>query len=423
MRRLFVKPRSRRLLLAGIGMGVAEFGDIAYLISLTAGLYLLHGSATHVAFGTAAYGFGSLVGSWVGGHLADRLPAQRWLIMGNAVAAAVVLANGLANSLVMVIAFAALVSASSRAMLVSQQSSLPLVEPDPAQITKANAFIMLCRRLGQLIGPGLAGVLVAAGEITWVYALNATTFLIAGTCGSLAVRLGARSADAGSAATGAAIQATTAVTVRLRDCLAAPAVRTSFLVNSMAGIVSGASGVSVVVYTGTVLHGGAREYGLLATFSAVGSVLGTLTAPIIDSRWPTQRSVVAILTVSAVSIGVLPFAGSFPFAAVCRVGSGWSVNVLFIVLIASLQRGARPESRGRLIAATRSGQDFLVISVTMLSGVLIGAIGVRSLLATVGVLGLTTAALVLSTKNAFDWSAADPSAPTSTPPQAAPQRS
>jgi MFS transporter, ENTS family, enterobactin (siderophore) exporter len=381
-----------KLASTAFGMGIAEFGDIAYLVSLAASLYLAGShSAVHVGLAMAAYGMGSLAGAWVGGALIDVLPARAWMLVGNMLACCIVLANTFATTLSAVVLFAGFVSLASRAMLVGQQSCLPLVAP--TNLLRANSIVMVSRRVGQLAGPALAGALVAAGEMHWIYILNAATFTVAGATSFLAVP------SAGRASARPATERRSSIAYMLST----PAVRSAFVVNSVTGVITGVSSISVVVYTGSVLHGGATQYGYLATCAGFGAVFGTLTAPMMGKRLHGKNAIAATVAVAGVALGALPYITWMPAAALFRVASGWAVNVLFILLMANLHEGAPEYMRGRLIASTRSGQDSLSIIITLASGVLVAQIGVRWIMVSAGALAGLCALMLAVSRQPFDW--------------------
>ncbi|MFJ5104706.1 MFS transporter [Streptomyces sp. NPDC088554] len=394
-RRFALHPR---LLTVSVGMGIAEFGDIAFLVSLTASLYMNGGSAAHVSYGMAAYGLGSLAGAWVGGTLIDRLTPRTWMLVGNLLAACLVLSNTLTNYLPAVILFAGLVSMASRAMLVGQQTCLPLVDPESS--LRSNSTVMVFRRIGQLSGPGLAGVLVATDNLDWVYALNAVTFTAAGIAAYIAIPLGSLEIEPGASKRGS-----------LSYILHNRAVRTSFIVNSVTGIMSGVSSVSIVVFTGEMLHGGAEDYGILTTFSAVGAVLGTLTAGWLGKRLPVQYGTALAMGIGSLAIALLPAVSSLVLAGPLRAATGWAINVLFILLMATLHEGAPPALRGRVTASTRSGQDVLVIVCTMLSGAVVAQLSVSWLLLGVGLLGVGCAIGLGLSRHPYDWNSTDVDSP------------
>jgi MFS family permease len=381
----------KRVAVIAVGTGIAEFGDIAFLISLAASLFLREGSSVHVGYAMAAYGLGSLAGAWLGGFVIDRLPARRWLLGGNVVASGIVLSGVLTHSLLSIIVLAGVVSLGSRAMLVGHQSSLALVAPDC--LLAANSAVMMCRRIGQLASPAFAGTLVATGNVDAVYVINAGTFIAAGLAGFAATPR----AEPGRLEHKRMVDSIWSYARRT------PAVRWSFVVNALTGLIVGTSSVAIIVYTKEILHGGAREYGFLASWAAVGAFIGTVTAVSLRSRLSVKRAIAGTMGMGGIALATLPLITWFPGAVVARLGSGWSVNVSFIVLMTSLQEGAPADLRGRLIATTRSGQDVLTIVSTMGSGFLVAAIGVGSVLAVTGALAVLGAVLLAIPRHPFNW--------------------
>jgi MFS family permease len=380
-----------RLGLAAAGIGIAELGDVTYLVNLAASMYLFSRSAVNVGLAMAAYGLGSLAGSWVGGTLVDVVRPRIWLLCGNLLASAIVLSNVAASTIAGAIVFAGCVSLASRAMLVSQQACLPLVAPNLA--LRGNSVVMVARRLAQLGAPSLAATLIATGRLHWVYVINCITFAVSGVAGFLSIPRGS-----------AMVRTTKAVGKRaLEYVVTIRALRWGSGVNCILGIMTGTASVVIIAYTSEILRGGAEEYAVLVTFSAVGAVLGTLTAAAIGRRVPIQMSVVSTLVVGGIVIAVLPFVTWLPAVLALRVLSGWSVNVLFILMMSNLQDNAQMEFRGRSIALARTGQDTVMIASTLLSGFLISTLGVRGVLEISGGIGILYAVMLGSSRNPFDW--------------------
>lgn len=114
-------------------------------------------------------------------------------------------------------------------------------------------------------------------------------------------------------------------------------------------------------------------------------------------------AVVVTVAIAGVALIALPFVSQFFAAAALRIASGWSLNVLVILLMANLHEGALAAMRGRLIASTRSGLDVLMIVFTMVSGFLIAGVGVESVLVGVGGVSVLCAVLLALTADPFRW--------------------
>jgi MFS family permease len=395
------KGVNSRLASLAAGAGLSEFGDVLFLVAFIAGLYVSTGSARTVGFVLVAFSVGNLVGAIIGGTLIDWLPARTWLFLGNLATAALVVVFAYTTGLPAVAALALIVGLAGRALLVGQQACIPLTEP--AALLRANAVVMSSRRLGQLAGPFLGGTLVALGHTRDAYLINAATFVLSAIATLIALPPRSRIHRPETAA-GAA----TGIIAYARHT---PAVRTSFLVQCVIGLIVGTSNTLVVVYATELLHGGPRSYGILNTFTAVGAILGGFTVGLLSRRTSAKWSTVSCLAVAGLALGFLPTVPWLALAAFLRACGGWAWNVLNIILLATLHEGAPPHLHGRVIGITRSGQDICIIIFTALAGTTATLIGVTGVLLTAGALGVASALALAVTHDPFDWRPAQPLKP------------
>lgn len=382
-----------RLAALAVGAGLSEFGDVLFFVAFIAGLYVTTGSARTVGFVLVAFSAGNLIGAIAGGTLIDRLPARAWLVLGNLATAALVVVFACATALPAVAALSLVVGVTGRALLVGQQACIPLTEP--GSLLRANAVIMSTRRIGQLAGPFLAGTLVALGHTRDAYLIDAATFVFSAVATFVALpprsRIHRQDDDAAPAAGIIAYARRT------------PAVRTSFLIQCVIGVILGTSNTVVVVYATEFLHSGPRGYGILSTFTAVGAIVGGLTVGLLRRRASAKWSTVACLAVAGPALGVLPVVPWLAVAALLRAGGGWAWNVLNIILLATLHEGAPRHLHGRLIGVTRSGQDICIIIFTALAGTTAGLVGITGVLLGAGVLGVASALALALARRPFDW--------------------
>ncbi|MCS7480341.1 MFS transporter [Umezawaea endophytica] len=386
-----------RLAALAVGAGLSEFGDVLFLVAFTAGLYVSTGSARTVGFVLVAFSIGNLVGAVLGGTLIDRLPARAWLVLGNLVTAALVVVFAYATALPAVAALSLVVGLSGRALLVGQQACVPLAEP--VALLRANAVVMSSRRLGQLAGPFLGGTMVALGHTREAYLINAATFVLSAAATFAALpahsRVHGRRADDESG--------TAPATGILAYARRTPAVRTSFLVQCVIGIIVGTGNTLVVVYATEILHAGPRGYGIINTFTAVGAILGGFTVGLLGRRVSAKWSTVLCLAVIGLAMGLLPTVPWLALAAILRAAGGWAWNILNIILMTNLHEGAPPHLHGRVIGFTRSGQDICIIVFTALAGTTATLVGTTGVLLTAGALGVASAVLLALTRNPFNW--------------------
>lgn len=117
----------------------------------------------------------------VGGALADRLDRRRWLAIANLVEAGlatlltVLSATGRASPAVVTLVVLANGCITALAFPFYQAIIPDLVAPD--ELLAASSLGMAQYNLGRVVGPALAGVLIAATSFTAAFAVNAASFL------------------------------------------------------------------------------------------------------------------------------------------------------------------------------------------------------------------------------------------------------
>lgn len=152
-----------------------------------------------------------LVVGLLGGVLADRYDRQRLLVMADVIRCVTILTLPLATLFgTITLSHLALVAAVSGGLSAlfepTLQASLPTLAPDTRTLQVLNGLLDVTARLARIIGPGLAGLLIALVPLEHFFTLDALTFGIS----ALAVlALGrsyawrpTRSADAASATRG-----------------------------------------------------------------------------------------------------------------------------------------------------------------------------------------------------------------------------
>jgi MFS family permease len=313
-------------------------------------LTLTGGSGTALGITTALQFLPLLLLSLWGGVIADRLPKRPVLIVTQAVMGLQALTLGLlvitgsaqvwqVYVLAFLLGLAAAVDTPVRQSFTSEMVEGP-------RLPNAVALGSATFNLGRVIGPAVAGVLISAVGTGPVFVINAASYL-AVIAGLLLMRT-----DELHPA-----RRTTRAPGQLREGLRYVWRRRDLL---LVVIVVGAVGtfgfnfqITTALMATHVYHVGAREFGLLTTAFAVGSLAGALLSARRAGRTgtrPALRLVVLLamgFSVLEVVAGLAPTYGTF-FALLVPTG------VLAIAFATSanqsLQLGADPGLRGRVMA-------------------------------------------------------------------------
>lgn len=184
MNRGSLRHRAFRLLFAR--HAVSSLGDRLVPVALAFAVLDLTGSVTDLGIVTAAQTLPLAVFVLLGGVWADRVARQRVLITGDVVRA---LAQGVTAALLLagvahVWQLAALQALYGTAQGFSGPALVPLVAQtvDPADLQQANALVELSRNIAAVLGPALAGVIVAGIGAGWALAFDGASFLIGVGC-------------------------------------------------------------------------------------------------------------------------------------------------------------------------------------------------------------------------------------------------
>lgn len=343
----FAPLRHRNFALTTLSSFVSSIGTWMQSVALGVYLTLTTHNPEWLGLITLAGWLPAIVGSPVGGVMADRVHRQRWIQANNlvmAITASSLAALQLTGHLTPAIAclLALIEGFSSSASWAAWQSLLPdLVEKD--EVLAAVSMSSAQFNLGRVIGPVLAGVALAVGSPGLCFALNAASFVFVIVVFAFVrtphrdkpthkVRFFAETAHGARAAWRSKGCRYPIIGVGLTAFIASPFIA---LIPAMAI---------------EVLHAGKSGTSWLVTSQGVGAVTGAFTLPTVAKK--TSR-----LTV---------LAGSFIAMAIGLVGYGLSPNLLcasgalFILgasylgvltgLNASVQLHAPKNERSRILA-------------------------------------------------------------------------
>lgn len=260
-----------------------------------------------------------------------------------------------------------------------------LVEED--EVINAQALYSTAYNLGRLLGPAMAGVLIAAAGVGPAFLLNAVSFL--------AVLLALARIDRSSMRPRAAVpRASRQVREAYRYVRGRPDLVTALLTVASVSILGQNFRVVLPLLAKQTLHGDAQTYGYLSAALGFGSVLGALGSA--GRARPTLRALLVASAVFAVANLAAAVAPGIGWAEASMVGLGVANIALNTLARTLLLSNAAPEMRGRVMSL----HALVFVGSTPVGGILLGWVctvsGARGGLALAAVSGLISPVAVLA---------------------------
>jgi len=239
----------------------------------------------------------------------------------------------------------------------------------------------------RVVGPALAGVLIALVGTGWCFLYNGLSYLpvVAGLAlmrPSELFRSEPLRRSRGQLVEG------------LRYAWSHPGLRTPLLMMAVIGTLSLNFSVILPLMATEVFHGGSSAFGLLFSTMGVGALMGALLSAARSS--PTQR----LLATAAVAFGALMTAAAvmpnFPLEIAALLPMGLFMVTLQATANSLLQLNAQPSFRGRIMALYVT----VFIGTTPIGGPIVGFIaehfGARTAMAVGGLAALLTGTAALA---------------------------
>jgi MFS family permease len=328
-----------------------------------------------------------VLGAWAG-VVADRLDKRRLLLATQTAMASLALVLGIltvtgAVRLWMVYLLALLLGCATSFDMPTRQAFVSeMVGPD--RVTNAIGLNSAVFNSARVVGPAVAGVLIAAVGIAPAFLINAVSYL-AVIAGLLAMdpdrlhRLPPVDRAEGQIRAG------------LRHVWSSPVLRSTIALVAVVGALGLNYRVALPLLARFTFGGSASAYGALASIMAAGAVAGALAAA---RRGRPSR---ALLLGSVTVFGLLSFAAAAAptllVEAVVLAPLGVASMTFLATANSTLQLASSPELRGRVMAL----YGLVFLGSTPLGGVLggwmAGQFGPRSILVLSGVSSLAAAGL------------------------------
>jgi MFS family permease len=385
-------PLSRLLL----GEFISSIGDRMYLVALLVLVYRESHDAAVLAVVGAIRLVPYVLLSIPAGIVADRFDRRYVLLMSDLVRGACMLVLAvlvMTGGSVVAIAATALVAASfSPFFHPAIRALIPSLVRDESEYGPANSAWATLDNLAMVVGPAVAGVVIATASVEVAFALNAATFALIAV---ILLSIPPAKARPIEAAPHTPIERGTPRGSRLRDVVDLPAVTGLLIQDTVTWIAYGALDILVVILAIDTFRGGAAATGYLTAAIGVGGVVGAVVAGFVVLRrrlGPAIVVAVATFSASLVLLGISPDL-AVAFLAITLVAIGH--QVMDVVRTTVFQRVVPDAYRGRfggVLMTTSGGAEALgVLTVPILAA----AFGLAFVLNVLAVAALVATALAL----------------------------
>ena len=292
--------RNRAFFALWLAQLVSSFGDwlaVLALFSLVA--FRLHGSANEVSGILFAFVLPFAIVGPLAGVFVDRWNLKRTMIASDLVRAVLALLLMFATSPLAVYALIFALSAVSCFFLPAQNAAIPLLVRKE-ELLVANALNSQTQQLNKVIGPAVAGIVVAATGERVCFVLDAASFAISGVLlFRIKLQREARAAHG----------SITAVMRDVREGLDFlwhhAAIRFVLLATMAAMLAIGAFDALIAVYVRDVLAAGSKTFGALISIVAVGATVGATAVGKFGQAWSRVRLVALGILALGVGVAVL----------------------------------------------------------------------------------------------------------------------
>lgn len=352
--------RNRAFVVFGIGEAISVLGDQFYLLALPWITLLLTGSPAALGTVLMAAAIPRALLMPVGGLLVDRFSPQGVLLVSNTVRGLVVAvftllwardSLTLSDVYLLCVAFGA---ADALAYPAFMSITPRLV--DNHQLEAANAVVQGTSQLATMIGPAIAGVVVASVGVSLALAIDTASFAISVLSLLVLLRLlPARAKPAEPAAPVADAPPGPSLREAVRFVFVDPVLRTVLVILAAMNFgVLGPLGAGLPALVAGPLEGGAITLGLVMGTVGAGTLAGMLTAaftPRPDRPGPATSWACGLL---ALGIGGVTFTALWPqllpLMLLCLFVAGAALGYLNVQGISWLQVRVPQVMMGRVMA-------------------------------------------------------------------------
>jgi MFS family permease len=403
MNRYLKLLRQRDYALLWGGATVSALGDGMSFVALVWLVIERGGSAADVGWLSAIYTAPVIVGGLAAGIILDRFDRRRVIAADNVIRGLAIASVPIADALGVLTTGQLFVVAGIYGLLfMTSIAGLPSLIPavvGEEDLTTANAMESISYGIAGLIGPALAGVVIAVIGASAVLAVDAATYAIFVVC-LLLMRSGGLPARSATGEVAPRPAGGAGIMPAVRFVLGAPAIVATTVMYMCLNVSGGISTVLVPIYARDVLAGGPTTYGLLLSALTGGELAGLIVIGAIHWRWPLGRSIAAAAFVSGLILSLLLLRPNLPGMALILATSGFVESSLTPWAQTIRMRLIPSHLRGRVFALLRTSMQSTRPIGSVLGGVLLvggdltpALAAIALLIAVPGAIGLVLPAL------------------------------
>jgi predicted MFS family arabinose efflux permease len=386
LREVLASRALRRLQLA---WAASMTGSLAFLVTLSVVAYRQGGGASGVGILMLVRMIVSAAAAPFTAVLADRWSPKRTMIASDGLRAALVAVLAVAvhasAGIVVIYALACAIAAVSTAFRPGLAVLTPALARTPEELTAANAVATTIESATIFVGPGIGGLLLAAGGPTLSFA--ACTVLLAWSAILVAlvpdppVEYQPAGTEAPEEPREGFLET---ITGGARALLSTPLLAMVVGVYALQALVAGAMAVFTVVLALQVLHIGNAGVGYLDSAFGVGGILGGVAAAALALGRRLALAFALGVLVWGFGIALVGVAESTVVVLVLLAGVGAGNTVVDVAAITLLQRSAPARVIGRVFGVLESIMLAAIGAGSILAPALLALVGARTAIVLTG---------------------------------------
>jgi MFS family permease len=348
-RRILVDPaplrESRDFRLLFVGQLVSTIGSQLTVVAIPFQVYAQTRSSFQVGAISVAQLIPLVAGSLIGGSVGDAIDRRTLLLVSSV---ALMFSSGALamNALSAHPAIWALYVISSVAAGLTGFSNPARNSIVPFLVGKANlvaalSFLQVLFQLGAIVGPAMAGLLIGHTGVTWVYGIDALTFLAAIVATAMMKPI--------PPAEGAARPGLKSIVDGIRYLRGRPVMQGAYLIDINA-MVFGMPRALFPAIGLTVLHGGPSMVGYLFAAPGAGALIGAVTTGWVEHIDRRGHAVIVAVIIWGLAITAFGFTHILWLSLALLAIAGWA-DVISAVLRNTILQSVVPERfRSRIVS-------------------------------------------------------------------------